>query len=58
MLKKFKTGEWLSDKDEVELVVEIVSALVRAEFLIGAATDYFAAIETFFFHSTKVSINI
>lgn len=36
----------------VQPVVVIVSALVRAEFLIGTATNDIAAIETFFFHST------
>ena len=42
----------------VQLVVVIVSALVRAEFLIGTATYCAAAIETFPFHSTNVCIKI
>jgi hypothetical protein len=42
----------------VELVVEIVSALVRAEFLISTAAYSAAAIETFPFHSTNVSIKL
>jgi hypothetical protein len=42
----------------VQPVVVVVPALVRAEFLIGAATYGVAAIETFFFHSTYVFIKI
>jgi hypothetical protein len=42
----------------VQPVIVIVSALVRAEFLIGATTDGVATIETFLFHSTNVLIKI
>lgn len=42
----------------VKPVVVIVSALVRAEFLIGASAYYGSAIETFSFHSTNVSIKV
>jgi hypothetical protein len=42
----------------VQPVVVIVSALVRAEFLIGATTNGVATIETFLFHSTNVLIKI
>lgn len=42
----------------VQPVIIAVSALVRAEFLITAAANYIAAIETFSFHSTNVSVNI
>jgi hypothetical protein len=42
----------------VKPVVKVVPALIGTEFLIGAATKNIAAIETFPFHSTKVSINI
>ncbi len=42
----------------VQPVVVIVPALVRAEFLIGAAAYNGAAIETFSFHSTNVSIKL
>lgn len=42
----------------VQLVVVIVSALIRAEFLISPAAYCAAAIETFPFHSTKVFIKL
>ena len=42
----------------VKSVIVIIPALIRTEFLIGPATDYPTAIETFFFHSTKVLMNI
>lgn len=42
----------------VKPVVVIVTALVRTELFIGAATYRIAAIETFLFHSTNVSIKI
>jgi hypothetical protein len=42
----------------VKSVIVIVSALIRAEFLIGTATYDRAAIETFPFHSTNVLIKI
>jgi len=42
----------------VKLVVVIVSALVRAEFLIGTAAYCAAAIETFPFHSTNVLLKL
>jgi hypothetical protein len=42
----------------VQPVVVIVSALIRAEFLIGATTNGVATIETFLFHSTNVLIKI
>lgn len=42
----------------VKSVIVIIPALIRTEFLIGPATDYPTAIETFFFHSTKVLIKI
>ena len=42
----------------VKSVVVVVPALIRAEFLIGAATYGVAAIETFFFHSTNVLLKI
>lgn len=42
----------------VQPVVVVVPALIRAEFLIGAATYGVAAVETFFFHSTNVCIKI
>ena len=42
----------------VKTVIVIIPALVGTEFLIGAAANNFAAIETFLFHSTKVLIKI
>ncbi len=42
----------------VKPVVVIIPALIRTEFLIGAAANNIAAIETFSFHSTKVLIKI
>ncbi len=42
----------------VQPVIKAVPALVRAEFLITAAANNIAAIETFTFHSTNVSVNI
>ena len=42
----------------VQPVVEIITALIGTEFLIGATTDGVATIETFFFHSTNVLIKI
>ena len=42
----------------VQLVVKIISALIRTKFLISATTDSGSAVETFFFHSTKVLIKI
>lgn len=42
----------------VNPVIIIIPALIRTEFLIGSATNGVAAIETFLFHSTNVSIKI
>ena len=42
----------------VQPVVVIIPALVRAEFLISTAAYSAAAIETFPFHSTNVSIKL
>mgnify|MGYP001590036846 CR=1 FL=1 len=42
----------------VQSVIIVIPALIRTEFLIGAATNDRAAIETFLFHSTKVSIKL
>jgi hypothetical protein len=42
----------------VKPVIIVVSALVGAEFLITAAANLVAAIETFSFHSTNVFLKI
>ncbi len=42
----------------VKPVVVVVPALIGTEFLIGTAMDRFSTVETFLFHSTKVSIKI
>jgi hypothetical protein len=42
----------------VQPVVIIITTLIRTEFLIGATFYYVAAIETFLFHSTNISIKI
>ena len=42
----------------VKPVIIIIPALIRTELFIGTATQSVAAIETFLFHSTKLSIKI
>jgi hypothetical protein len=42
----------------VKLVVIIIPALIGTEFFIGAAFKSVAAIETFLFQSTNISIKI
>jgi hypothetical protein len=42
----------------VQLVIVVIPALIRTEFFIGAATYRVAAIETFLFHSTNISIKV
>jgi len=36
----------------INSVIVVIPALVRTEFFIGTAANFFAAIETFLFHST------
>jgi hypothetical protein len=42
----------------VQPVIEVVPALVGTEFLVGATSNNFTAIETFFFHGAKVLLKI